>query len=108
MDISRQGLTVVAAIGSGVTGGVYFAFSDFVMRALRRLPERDGMAAMQHINRAAPSPLFMTALFGTAIVCAGLGAAAVTEHDEPGAAHQIAGSVLYLATVALTVGYHVP
>ena len=92
----------------GVTGGVFFAFSDFVMRALRRLPHAEALAAMQQINRAAPSPLFMAALFGTAIDCAVLGAAALVKHDEPGAPHQLVGSVLYLATVAVTVGYHVP
>lgn len=106
--MSREALTVLAAIGSGVTGGVYFAFSDFVMRALRRLPPRQGMAAMQQINGAAPSPLFMTALFGTAAICIALAVLATADRAEPGAKHQIAGSGLYLTTVILTAAYHVP
>jgi uncharacterized membrane protein len=107
-DGYRPVLTAVAAVGAGVAGGVFFAFSDFVMRALRRLPDQNGLAAMQAINRAAPSPLFMTVLFGTAILCVVLGSSAVPRREEPEAMHQIVGSALYLVTVAVTMAYHVP
>ena len=30
--------TTIGAVGAGVTGGVYFAFSTFVMSALRHVP----------------------------------------------------------------------
>jgi uncharacterized membrane protein len=43
-------LTVVAALGCGLNAGVFFAFSSFVMAALRRLPPAQGIAAMQSIN----------------------------------------------------------
>ena len=49
-------LTLVAAVGAGLVGGVFFAFSAFVMRALRGLPDEQGLAAMQAVNRAAPAP----------------------------------------------------
>jgi len=39
------------------------------MRALARLAPAQGIAAMQSINVAAVTPLFMTALFGTAAAC---------------------------------------
>jgi uncharacterized membrane protein len=42
-----------AALGSGLVGGVFFAFSTFVMRALARVPAAQGIAAMQSINGAA-------------------------------------------------------
>ena len=100
--------TVVAATGAGVVGGVFFAFSTFVMRALRGLPDRDGLVAMQAINKAAPSPLFLTALLGTGVVTVGLAISAATRLDEPGAPYQLAGSALYLTAVALTIVYHVP
>ncbi len=54
-------LAAVAAVGAATIGGVFFAFSTFVMRALRDLEPRQGLTAMQAINRAAPNPLFMTA-----------------------------------------------
>ena len=108
----RTGLTgtftVVAATGAGVVGGVFFAFSTFVMRALRGLPDRDGLVAMQAINKAAPSPLFLTALLGTGVVTVGLAISAATRLDEPGAPYQLVGSALYLAAVVLTIVYHVP
>lgn len=104
----RSVLTAVAAVGAAVAGGVFFAFSDFVMRALRRLPDQSGLAAMQAINRAAPSPAFMTVLFGTAVLCIAIVASAVTRLDEPRAREEVVGSALYLVSVALTVAYHVP
>jgi len=46
-------VTLVAALGAGLNGGVFFAFSTFVMPALSRLPASQGIAAMQSINVAA-------------------------------------------------------
>ena len=40
------GLTLFAALGSGVIGGVFFAFSTFVMPALARLPSQQGISAI--------------------------------------------------------------
>jgi uncharacterized membrane protein len=101
-------LTIGTAVGSGVVGGVLFGFSTFVMRALDRLPATQAMAAMQSINREAPNPLFMAALFGTAAAGLALGITALPRLDEPAAKLQLTGSVLYLAAVAVTAIYHVP
>lgn len=68
-------LALLAALGCGLVGGAFFAFSSFVMPALGRLPGAEGIAAMQAINILAVTPAFMAALFGTAAVCLGLGAA---------------------------------
>ena len=65
-------MTAVTAIACAVVGGVFFAFSSFVMAALRRLPAEQGIAAMQSINVLAVTPVFMTALFGTALLCVAL------------------------------------
>ena len=64
--------TVVAALGSGLIAGVFFAFSTFVMKALTQLPAPAGIAAMQSINVAAITPVFMTVLFGPALACVAL------------------------------------
>jgi uncharacterized membrane protein len=95
----------VAAVSAAAMGGVFFAFSTFVMRALGRLPPAQGMAAMQQINRAAPTPWFMVPLFGTAALGVGV---AVGAAGEPGAGLAAAGAAVYLAGVVLTVAYHVP
>lgn len=102
-------LTMVAALGSGLIAGVFFAFSTFVMRALARLPSQQGIAAMQSINVAAISPLFMTALFGTAAACVVLTIASVYMWHSPEAPWLLVGSLAYLVgTVLVTIIFSVP
>jgi len=109
IDGYPRALTLAVAVGAGLVAGVLFAFSTFVMPALRRLPDSQGLTAMQAINKAAPSSLlFMTALLGTGAVCVGLGISALTRLDEPSAAYELVGCVLYLGCVAITAIYHVP
>lgn len=99
---------IIAALGAATTGGVFFGFSSFVMRALRDLDPREGLTAMQAINRAAPNLSFMTALFGTAILCGGLVVTGARNLDEAWGRYVVAGGALYLVGVGLTIGYHVP
>jgi uncharacterized membrane protein len=102
-------LTIVASVATALVGGVLFGFSSFVMPALRRLPPRDGLVAMQSINKAAPaSPAFMLALMGTAVLCVGLGVMALAGRDKPAAPYLLAGCALYLVAIAITAVYHVP
>jgi uncharacterized membrane protein len=64
--------TLATALGCGLVAGVFFAFSSFVMPALKRLPPAHGIAAMQSINKLAVTPAFMTALFaGSALYLVG-------------------------------------
>ncbi len=109
MDGALFALTFVAALGCGMTAGVFFAFSGFVMKALRRLPAVQGIAAMQSINVAAISPAFMTALFGTAAACIAVIVVGLLRLGEPFAGYLLAGGALYLlGTIGLTIAYHVP
>ena len=97
MDALLTALTVAAVVGCGLNGGVFFAFSSFVMPGLGRLRPAECAEAMQSINVTAVTPVFMTALFGTAALCFAVLVAG------------IAGGALYLAgTILLTIGYHVP
>ena len=72
-----QYLTFATALGCGLSAGVFFAFSSFVMPALDRLAPAQSIRAMNSINKLAVTPVFMTALFGTALACAVLGVWAV-------------------------------
>ena len=83
--------TLVTALGCGLIAGAFFAFSTFVMPALKRLPTGGGIAAMQSINVLAVTPVFMTALFGTAAACLGLGAWALVASDGLPTALMLAG-----------------
>ncbi|MCW2539340.1 MAG: hypothetical protein JWN95_1065 [Frankiales bacterium] len=74
---------MIGLLGAGLVAGVFFAFSSFVMAGLRRLPASQGMAAMQGINKSAPTAWFMSVLFGTAIVCSALAVSAARHRDQP-------------------------
>jgi uncharacterized membrane protein len=78
------------------------------MRSLGRLPAADAVRAMQSINRDAPNPLFMTALFGTAVACVPLSWSAMRHLDDPSSRWVLIGSAVYVVGVVLTVAYHVP
>ena len=101
--------TLATALGSGLNAGVFFAFSTFVMPALKRLPAAHGIAAMQSVNKLAVTPAFMAALFGTAVACLGLVAWAVISSGERPTALVIAGGALYLVgTIGVTIACNVP
>lgn len=101
-------LSLVTAVAACLTAGVFFGFSTFVMPAIRRLPPAQAIPAMNAINRAAPNPLFMLALFGAAVACCVLAVWALTHRGTPGALYVLIGAVVYVAGALVTVVYHVP
>jgi uncharacterized membrane protein len=109
MDDVLVALTLVTALGCGLSAGALFAFSSFVMEALARLNPAQGIAAMQSINALAVTPVFMAALFGTGVACLTLAVWALADWHDSYGPWLLAGSALYLAgTIGLTMGYHVP
>jgi uncharacterized membrane protein len=97
------------ALGCGLIAGVFFAFSSFVMRALARLPAAQAIAAMQSINIVAVTPLFMTALFGTAVACVFLAVSPWLVGQQRGAGYLVAGSLSYLVgCILVTIAFNVP
>ena len=101
--------TLATALGSGLNAGVFFAFSTFVMAALRRLKPEEGIVAMQSINIVVVTPVFMTALFGTAVASLALAVWAAISWGERYAALVLAGGVLYLVgTIGVTIARNVP
>jgi uncharacterized membrane protein len=109
MSDANTALTLVTAIGCGLVGGVFFAFSTFVMQGLDRLRPGAAVAAMQEINRTAVTPAFMTLLFGTALLCLVVAVVALTELGESGAVLRLAGAAVYLlGTIAVTMFFNVP
>ncbi len=109
MSGPAEAAAIVTALGCGLVAGVFFAFSTFVMGALRRLPPAQGIAAMQSINVVVITPAFMTALFGTAIACLGLIVWAVISPGEWPVAAVVAGAALYLVgAIGTTMAGNVP
>jgi uncharacterized membrane protein len=102
-------LTLLAALGSGLIAGVFFAFSTFVMHALAQQPPAQGIATMQSINITVINPWFMTVFLGTGATCFFLVIAAIFKWHQPGAAYVLLGSLLYLiGTLGVTIGFNVP
>lgn len=89
-------LIFAAAIGSGVVGGIFYAFSSFIMAALARLPSSQGAAAMNAINVTVINPTFMLAFMGTAIVCLVLAGGSFFWWDQSAGKLVLAASLFYL------------
>ena len=109
MDDLLVGLTLVTALGCGVSAGALYAFSSFVMPALARLPAAQGIAAMQSINVMAPTPPFMTAFLGAAAGCVVVAVWALVDWDGSFGPWLLAGSALYLVgLIGVTGRYNIP
>lgn len=99
------------AVGAGCIGGVFFAFSAFVMPALGRLPTSAGVRAMQSINVTAVRAPLMGVLFGTALCCVAVVIGSYVDGAVEGTDRLLllGGAAAYLlGAVVLTAGYHVP
>jgi uncharacterized membrane protein len=102
-------VTFVAALGTALMAGLFFAFSISVMRGLARIPPAAGIAAMQAINVVILNPVFGLVFFGTTAGCLILGVSAVMQWPSPAAPYHLAGSLLYLiGAFAVTVVFNVP
>jgi uncharacterized membrane protein len=102
-------LVFLCALGCGLNGGVFFAFSTFVMASLAQLPPGEGINAMKAINVKAVTPVFMSLLFGTAVLCAVAIVMALVSWDAPGALLVLLGGAIYIAgTIVVTMLGNVP
>ena len=100
---------LLSALGCGLIAGAFFAFSTFVMKALGALPAPQGIAAMQSINIVVINRWFMTALFGTALLCIVVAVMAFRRWDEPAAAYLVSGAAFYIVgTILVTILFNVP
>ena len=101
-------LLIAGALGAGLIGGVFYAFSTFVMGALRRLPAEQGIAAMQSINVVVINPLFLGRFMGTALLCVAIAIDAAVDWSA-GSSLRIAGSAAYtIGTFGITMVCNVP
>lgn len=102
-------VTLLAALGSGIMAGLFFAFSTFVMQALGKRPAPVGIAAMQSINQTILNPIFFAVFFGTALLSLALAVLALLGWSEAGAGWRLAGALLYLiGSIAVTILFNVP
>jgi uncharacterized membrane protein len=99
MNLPKESTLIVevfASVGCGLMGGLLFAFSSFVMRALLQQPPESGIRTMQTINVSSLNPLFLFCFLGTALA-------------SPGMPLLLAGCALYILGVfGVTMMFNVP
>ncbi len=109
MDQLIPVIGTTALLGSALVGGIFFAFSSFVMKALARVPWAEGIAAMQSINVVVLNPSFLGAFMGTAVLSLVAGGLALTGWAHPSAPYFLGGAIFYLAgTFLVTMLGNVP
>ena len=102
-------LTLLACIGAGTVGGVFFAFSTSVMKALAQLPASQAVPAMQRINVFILNPFFLGTFLGTAVLTAGCVVASFFPWSTSRSPLLLAAGVLYLVgSFLVTVVFNVP
>ena len=103
-------LVFIGAItGAGIVTGLLFAFSNFVMRALAKLPNEQGMFAMQEINEKIINPIFVAFFLGTPLLCAAIAVNALTDLKSVGSTYSLLGAILYLVgPFGITMLFNVP
>jgi uncharacterized membrane protein len=108
-DHTLKALLIVAAVGAGLIGGLFFVFSNTIMRAFDKLPAGGAIASMQRINEVILNPLFFLAFFGTALICVALLVVYISRLGQPGAVLACSGALLYvLGSIVVTMVWNVP
>jgi uncharacterized membrane protein len=95
---------VLALIGSALIGGVFFAFSSFIMKALARVPSSEGIAAMQSINVVVLNKSFLGMFLGTAVISILVAGLAIKGWGTPSSNWLLAGALLYFIGTFLVTG----
>ena len=100
-------LGISSAVASALVGGVFFAFSTFVMRALAGMESSQGVLAMQRINLAVINPWFLGVFLGTVPL---LAITALFARGDPHALGWLLSAlVLYLiGSAGVTMAFNVP
>jgi len=102
-------LIVLCALGSGAIGGVFFAFSNFVMPALARLAPAEGIRAMQAINVTVLNRSFLGTFMGTGLLSlAAMIVALLRWDDVSGFCVMLAGATYVLGSILVTMRGNVP
>jgi uncharacterized membrane protein len=102
-------LLLLTALGCALMAGMFFTFSNFVMKALARLQAPQSIAAMQYINITILNPLFYLVFMGTALISLVLPLSLFFREQQANEIYLIAGSICYLVGVMLvTIVFNVP
>ena len=109
MPLTALFLFQLTALSYALIGGVFLAFSDFIMRALARTSGYGGAEAMQHINIEVFRWVFMTLFLGLVPASLALAIYSATMLSGISATLGILASALYLiGCFGVTAACNVP
>lgn len=102
-------LAILLCVAAATIGGLYFAFSTAVMKALASCPTDQGAAIMQRINVVILNPLFLGVFFGTALLSvASIGSAFLPWQSWRSILLLASGGLYLLASFGVTIVFNVP
>jgi uncharacterized membrane protein len=102
-------LTSAAAIGAAAVGGLFYAFSTFVMRGLDRTDATDAITAMRGINAEAQANApFLVMFFGSTLLAVAVGVMAALQLRQPGSGYLLAGAISTILAAVITIAFNVP
>jgi uncharacterized membrane protein len=110
MTTSPYVLTVsTAALSSAAVGGLFYAFSTFVMRGLDRTGPLPAITAMRGINTEAQANApFLIVFVGSTLLAVAVGIMAATRLTHSGSTWLLAGAVLSVLAFVVTMACNVP
>jgi uncharacterized membrane protein len=100
----RTPVLITAIVAAGLQAGTYYVWACGVMPGLAQADDRTFVTALNQVNQAIVNPVFKLTFLGAPI----LAAAAVATGTPAARPWLIAGLVLTVATVAVTVVGNVP
>jgi uncharacterized membrane protein len=100
---------VVTIFGCGLMSGIFFIFSNTIVRSLTSLEPSQGIRAMQAINRVIVNPLFLVVFLGTALLSAFVIITSLASLPGLKAIFFVTGGLLYIAGAFLvTTLFNIP
>ncbi len=100
---------ITALLGSALVGGIFFAFSSFIIKALAGVSSAEGIGVMQSINVVVLNPSFLGAFMGTAVLSFGVGILTVVGWNHPAAPYFMGGASFYfVGSFLVTMVANVP
>jgi uncharacterized membrane protein len=106
---TNQYFVASAALCSAAVGGLFFAFSTFVMKGLDRTPPIAALTAMRGINAEAQANApFLIFYAGSTLLAAVVGVIAAVRWAQPGSAFVVAGAVCAVLAFVVTTSFNVP
>lgn len=102
-------ITFIAALGSGLMAGLFFAYSNSVMPSLAQVPVPQGVLVMNTINTVIQNPLFLSIFMGTALLALFLVLAALLGWGVTRPSWVLIGAALYvIGNIVVTIVVNVP